>query len=85
MHDAGRIVLRKLDRDYDPTDRAKAYSFVQARAAQNEYVTGLIYCNEAGKDMHAMARTVEQPLATLPYEKLSPGSAKLAQIMARYR
>lgn len=31
MHEGGRIVLRKLDRDYDPTDRGRAFVHPAAR------------------------------------------------------
>ncbi len=85
MHEGGRILLRKLDRDYDPTDRARAFSFVQQHSRRGEYVTGLIYCDASGRDMHALSGTVQEPLVNLPYEKLTPGAARLKQILARYR
>ena len=85
MHEGGRILLRKLDREYDPTDRARAFSFVQTHAKRGEYVTGLIYCDGSSRDMHSLSGTVQQPLIDVPYEKLTPGSARLKQILSRYR
>jgi 2-oxoglutarate ferredoxin oxidoreductase subunit beta len=85
MHDGSHVNLRKLDRDYRPTDRDAAYSYIQERARQNEYVTGLIYIDESSRDLHEQSGTTDVPLNSLPYDKLSPGSAGLSRILSRYR
>jgi 2-oxoglutarate ferredoxin oxidoreductase subunit beta len=84
MHDGSRIVLRKLDKDYDPTHRGKAFNYLRAKLREGEHVTGLIYVSSSGPDMHAMARTSDVPLNAVPYEKLHPGSAGLAKVIKRY-
>jgi len=84
MHDGSRIVLRKLDKDYDPTHRGKAFNYLRAKLREGEHVTGLIYVASGGPDMHAMAETSEQPLNAIPYEKMHPGAAGLAKILKRY-
>src|SRR5262245_23748566 len=43
MHDGSRILLRKLDPAYDPTNRDKAFSYLREKQSHGEYVTGLIY------------------------------------------
>jgi hypothetical protein len=58
---------------------------VQTHAKRGEYVTGLIYCDGSSRDMHSLSGTVQQPLIDVPYEKLTPGSARLKQILSRYR
>ena len=85
MHDGSRVVLRKLDRTYDPTDRAQALAYVQERAARNEHVTGLIYLGEGRKDFHGRHNTPDGPLNALPFERLCPGRGALDRILARYR
>jgi 2-oxoglutarate ferredoxin oxidoreductase subunit beta len=85
MHDGSKVVLRKLDRDYDPTDRAKALAYVQEHAARSEYVTGLIYLGEGRQVFHERHRTPEQPLNSLPYSALCPGSDVLAKIVGGHR
>jgi 2-oxoglutarate ferredoxin oxidoreductase subunit beta len=85
LHDGSRVVLRKLDRDYDPTDRAQALAYVQERAARNEHVTGLIYLGEGRKDFHARHNTPDAPLNSLPFERLCPGAEALDRILSRYR
>jgi 2-oxoglutarate ferredoxin oxidoreductase subunit beta len=85
MHDGTRIQLRKLDPAYDPTDRAAAYSYLRAKLAQGEYVTGLIYMDEGGPDFHGVNKTTATPINQLPYDKLTPGMKGLEKIMARYK
>src|SRR5438874_7585489 len=41
MHDGSRIVLRKLDAAYDPTNRVTAAAVIQERMKAGEYLTGL--------------------------------------------
>jgi 2-oxoglutarate ferredoxin oxidoreductase subunit beta len=84
MHDGSRIQLRKLDKDYDPTHRGKAFNYLRDRLREGEHVTGLIYVSSGGPDMHAMSQTTDVPLNAVPYEKLHPGSAGLAKVLKRY-
>jgi 2-oxoglutarate ferredoxin oxidoreductase subunit beta len=85
LHDGSRILLRKLDPSYDPTDRGRAFNFIREKQAQGEYVTGLIYIDERGADFHTLNGTAAEPLNRIPYEKLTPGAANLDKILARYR
>ena len=91
MHDGSRIVLRKLDAAYDPTDRTAAQTRVQERMRSGEYLTGLLYVDADGgaeggrREFHQVNGTPEEPLNSLPYEALSPGSKGLARILSRYR
>jgi 2-oxoglutarate ferredoxin oxidoreductase subunit beta len=86
LHDGSRVILRKLGADYDPTDRGAAYSFIENKLRQNEYVTGLIHINEAGgSEFHTLNKSVSTPLNRIPYEKLVPGSASLDKLLTRFR
>ena len=85
LHDGNRIVLRKLDPEYDPTHRGKAFNYLRDKQAQGEYVTGLIYLDSQSPDFHTVNNTVATPMNQLPYAKLSPGSKGLTKIMERYR
>jgi 2-oxoglutarate ferredoxin oxidoreductase subunit beta len=86
LHDGSRVVLRKLDPTYDPTDRGAAYNYIENKLKQNEYVTGLIHIDEADNtEFHNLNRTSKLPLNSIPFEKLSPGSAALDKLMGRYR
>jgi len=86
LHDGSRVVLRKLDPSYDPTDRTAAYNFIENKLKQNEYVTGLIHIDETDvTEFHNLNKTSKTPLNRLPFEKLSPGGAALDKLMGRYR
>ncbi len=85
MHDGSNVVLRKLEPGYDPTDRAHAAEFVQERALRNEYVTGLIYVDEAHGDFHDRQATAKEALNAVAYERLCPGAAKLDKILGSFR
>ncbi len=84
MHDGSSLLLRKLDRNYDPTHRGKAFEYLRTRLREGEHVTGLIYVQESTKDMHDMSGTTEVPLNQVPYEKLHGGQAGLSKILGRY-
>lgn len=85
MHDGSQIVLRKASPDHDPSDRASAYAFVRRRQKAGEYLTGLLYVDESEPDMHALNHTVAAPLSRLEWSDLCPGSARLDDILGRYR
>jgi 2-oxoglutarate ferredoxin oxidoreductase subunit beta len=79
------IVLRKLDRNYDPTSRADAFKYLRDRFNAGEITTGLLYVNEERAEMHELMGNVDTPLARLSYEGLHPGNAELKKIQRRYR
>jgi 2-oxoglutarate ferredoxin oxidoreductase subunit beta len=85
MHDGSSVVLRKLNPEYNPTDRAHAAAYVQERALRNEYVTGLIYLDRRRGDFHQRQSTAEEALNALPYERLCPGAGALAKILQSLR
>ncbi len=85
MHDGSVVRFRKTHDGYDPTDRASAYAHVRACQLRNEVATGLLFLDENGSDMHAVAKTVETPLVDLTHEQLCPGNAALQSLMEKYR
>lgn len=85
MHDGSRIILRKCQADYDPTDRAAASASIQEHMKQGEHLTGLLHIQAAQGEFHELNGTPEEPLNSVPYEKLSPGSKGLEKILSRYR
>jgi len=85
MHDGSRILLRKLDPDYDPTDRGKALRYLRKKLRQGEHVTGLIYVDEKSPEFHEVNATVNTPMNQLPFAALNPGAKGLDKIMGRYR
>jgi 2-oxoglutarate ferredoxin oxidoreductase subunit beta len=85
QHDGSVLRLRKLAADYDPTDRIAAMSYVHARQARGEVVTGLLYVDAGAQDLHEHLNTVTVPLNTLTAKDLCPGQAVLDKINAGLR
>jgi len=85
MHDGSVVRFRRVEEDYDPTNRDKAYAYVRQRQAKGEVVTGLLYIDKSANDMHEVNGTVERALVELPYEDLCPGSAALSELMEEFR
>jgi 2-oxoglutarate ferredoxin oxidoreductase subunit beta len=85
MHDGSRIVLRKVDEDYHPTDRGTALARIQERLQQGEYLTGLLHLSETQKEFHELNATPDMPLNQLPYALLNPGPQALEKVLARFR
>jgi len=85
LHDGSKIVLRKVDAEYDPTSRAAAFKFLRERFHAGEIITGLLYIDEARKEMHDLMGNVDVPLAHIPLDTLHPGKRELKKILSRYR
>jgi 2-oxoglutarate ferredoxin oxidoreductase subunit beta len=85
LHDGSSIVLKKTDPDYDPTNRSKTLRYLEKHRDKGEIPTGLLFIDDAAPEMHELNGTSEQPLASLPFEKLCPGSAALDKLQAAFR
>ncbi len=85
QHDGSILRLRKLDSDYDPTDRAAAMARLQAHASAGELVTGLLYLEAGADDLHAAQHTSLRPLNSLGKADLCPGASALAAVNASLR
>jgi 2-oxoglutarate ferredoxin oxidoreductase subunit beta len=85
LHDGGAIRLRKVGHAYDPSDRAAAMGYLEARAEAGEVVTGLLYLHADSADMHDALETVEVPLNALSDADLVPTSSTLAELNASLR
>jgi 2-oxoglutarate ferredoxin oxidoreductase subunit beta len=85
QHDGSILKLRKLDADYDPSDRINATTHIAQAAAKGEVLTGLLYVNPASEDLHAHLNTFEAPFNRLGEKDLCPGAGMLEKINAALR
>jgi 2-oxoglutarate ferredoxin oxidoreductase subunit beta len=85
LFDGSRIRLKKLREDYDPTDKKAAFNLLHDAQEKNEFLTGLIYVEPHKKDFLALLDLPEEPLATLPLERVRPGREALTQMMEELR
>src|SRR5437868_9053961 len=85
MHDGSRLRLRKLEEDYDPTDRIRAITRLNEAHEKGEVLTGVFYVNPKAPSFVDLLNIAEQPLATLPESVVSPGREVLEQVMEELR
>src|SRR5579884_939460 len=85
MHDGSRLRLRKLEEDYDPTDKIRAISRLHQAKEEGSMLTGVLYVNTQSPTFLDMLNITDQPLATLPASVVRPGPAVLDQVMEELR
>jgi len=85
LHDGSKIRLKKLDRDYDPTEKLNAIRAIHESAKAREVVTGLLYINPRERNFVELLNLIDEPLATLPEFRTRPPKEALAQIMEELR
>ncbi len=82
LHDGSMIVLKKLEHDYDPTDRFHAIRVLEEAAQNRQLLTGLIYINPSAPALFDSYHLPETALNRLPAEKLRPTPASLDALNA---
>src|SRR6478672_3449716 len=85
MHDGSRLRLRKLEEEYDPTDKIQAMTRLTEAHDKGEVLTGVFYVNPEAPNFIDMLNVVDQPLATLPDSMTRPGKDVLDACMEELR
>jgi 2-oxoglutarate/2-oxoacid ferredoxin oxidoreductase subunit beta len=85
QHDGSILRLRKIDADYDPSDRNSALGFLSRKAAEREIVTGLLFVDPDGPHLHESLGTIDTPLNALKDADLVPSLSALDKINASFR
>jgi 2-oxoglutarate/2-oxoacid ferredoxin oxidoreductase subunit beta len=81
LHDGSSLRLRKLHENYDPTDKIHAIKMLMETHAKGEVLTGVFYIDTQKPDFTSLLNMVDEPLATLPQERIRPSREVLAEIM----
>lgn len=85
LHDGSKLYLRKLEIEYNPTDKVEAIRVLHETRHRGEYATGIIYVEPDRGDFLDTLNLVDEPLATLPLERVRPPRAALEEIMESLR
>jgi len=80
LHDGSQIILKKLDRDYDPTDRGDALRALEEANECHCLLTGLIYVDPAKPSLLEQYNLVDTPLNRLTDTDLRPGHETIDKI-----
>jgi 2-oxoglutarate ferredoxin oxidoreductase subunit beta len=82
LHDGSLLVLKKLERDYDPTDRMAAIEVMEDAARKNILITGLIYVERGRRSLTEIYDLTDVPLNRLKESQLRPSEESLAEVNA---
>jgi 2-oxoglutarate ferredoxin oxidoreductase subunit beta len=85
LHDGSHIRLKKLRANYDATDKGAAFGLLHEARQKNEFLTGLMYVEPTKKDFLSLLGLPDEPLATLPMERVRPPREALTAMMDELR
>jgi 2-oxoglutarate ferredoxin oxidoreductase subunit beta len=85
LHDGSEVRLKKLEREYDPTNRLAAIVRLRQAREREEVLTGIFFVEPRASDFIELLNLVDQPLAALPQEQLRPSPEALEEIMEELR
>lgn len=80
MHDGSTVVLKKLEKDYDPTNRANAFQMLEEAQKKDWLVTGLIYIDEKKPILTDNYNLMDVPLNRLTPAELRPAPGTIDKI-----
>src|ERR1039457_6646263 len=85
MHDGSQLLLRKLEENYDATNRIEAIRRLNQAHEKGEVLTGVFYVNTKAPNFIDLLNMTDDPLATLPESLVRPGREVLEQVMEELR
>ncbi len=85
LHDGSHLRLRKLEEGYDPSDRARAVARLMASRTGGEVLTGVLFVDPKAQSFIEALSLADEPLATLPEERVRPPRAALEAIVESLR
>jgi 2-oxoglutarate ferredoxin oxidoreductase subunit beta len=85
MHDGSHLRLRKLEEDYDPTNKIGAITRLHEAHHKGEVLTGVFYVNTQAPNFVDALNMTDVPLARLKQEAVRPSREALAQVMDELR
>ncbi|HEY9077180.1 MAG TPA: 2-oxoacid:ferredoxin oxidoreductase subunit beta [Anaerolineaceae bacterium] len=80
LHDGSMVILKKLETDYDPTDRWQAIKVLEEGQANNWLVTGLLYVDPEFPTIYDNYNLPDEPLNRLQEHQLRPSRESLEKI-----
>jgi 2-oxoglutarate ferredoxin oxidoreductase subunit beta len=85
MADGSMLHLKKLGRDFNPTDKLESLRVLHQAAAEKQVVTGVLYVETNKPTFFDLLNMTDEPLATLPQAKTQPPASALDEIMDELR
>jgi 2-oxoglutarate ferredoxin oxidoreductase subunit beta len=85
MHDGSHLRIRKLHREFDPTNRLASLAALEEAEAKGEVLTGVLYLNTNKPTFIDLLNLADEPVATLPESRVRPPKAVLDEVMEELR
>ena len=85
MHDGSVIVFKKLEREYDPTNRTEAIRMLEEAIRRNWLITGLLYVDPNTPNIYKLYSLGNEPMNRMPADKLRPSRGSLKMINDSFR
>ncbi len=85
LHDGSHLRIRKLGRDFDPTNRLAALAAIEDAEAKGEVLTGVLYVNTGKPTFLDLLNLPAEPIGTLPESRVRPSCAVLEEVMEELR
>ncbi len=82
LHDGSVVMLKNLDRDYDPTNRQEALRVLEEARLNNWLVTGLLYIDPGRPTLSELYNLVDTPLNRLTEADLRPAPEMIDRVNA---
>ena len=80
MHDGSKVILKKLEQDYDPKNRAEAMRILEEANAKRWLLTGLIYINTEQPSLLDIYNLTSTPLNRLKEPNLRPAPSTIEKV-----
>ena len=80
LHDGSTIMLKKLERDFDPSNRAESIQVLEEANTCNCLLTGLIYVDPSKPELTELYNLVDEPLNRLKDSDLRPAPETIDQV-----
>jgi 2-oxoglutarate ferredoxin oxidoreductase subunit beta len=85
LHDGSKLRIKKLGRDFDPTNKFDALQALDEAGKKNEVLTGVLYVDTGKPTFMDLLHLDDAPLATLPESKVRPPRQALDEVMEELR
>ncbi|MBP1704149.1 MAG: 2-oxoglutarate/2-oxoacid ferredoxin oxidoreductase subunit beta [Chloroflexi bacterium] len=82
MHDGSTVVLKKLEHDYDPTNRSHALSILEEANTKNWLLTGLIYIDTEAPCLLDIFNLTDTALNRLKEHQIRPSRESIDKVNA---
>ncbi|HWS24752.1 MAG TPA: 2-oxoacid:ferredoxin oxidoreductase subunit beta [Anaerolineales bacterium] len=80
LHDGSTVIFKKLDKEYDPTNKYNALAVLQDAQENNLLITGLIYLDPEKQTLNQRYNLVDTPLNRLTEKDLRPKPESIKMI-----